>query len=102
MRMGRTEIKKKRELTVDNRVKKGFVEELSLAWVHLKGLEIQQEEQEYQPKVIVTKPLNYAIVPVYIEPPCFNQITFVHNIDVIWFPIGKYSKSIKCPSTWEE
>ena len=67
MRMGRSEIEKKGVLTVGHRVKKGFVEELSLAWVHHKGLEIQPEEQEYQPKVIVTKPLNYVIVPAYID-----------------------------------
>lgn len=52
MWMCNTEIKKKEVLTVGHGIEKGFVEELSLAWADLKGLEIQEEEQEYQAKVI--------------------------------------------------
>lgn len=51
MRTCSTEIKRKGVLTLGQSVKKGFVEELSLAWVDLEELEIQEEEQDQQPKV---------------------------------------------------
>lgn len=49
-----TEIKQIGVLSVGQRIKKGFVEELSSAWADLEGIAIQEEKQGYPPKMIGT------------------------------------------------
>ena len=54
MRMCSIEIKKKRLLTVGQRIRTGSVEELSLSLAVLKRGKIQEEEGKYLSRIIVT------------------------------------------------
>lgn len=97
------EIKKKRLLTVGQRVRTGFVEELNLSL----GYTEMGKDPRRRGKILVQDNSNtpgmYVIVPLCVlSNLVLIKLIFFHSIDTIWFRIGKFGEQLNFPLTWEE